>query len=75
MENTNTIQNEKPIVLTTTNGHRMFYKGEEMTTSEIIKHFLEVTEKKNSNIKYLLDCGKHEIPKFWIDMLIETLDK
>ena len=53
----------------------MFYKGEEMTTSEIIKHFLEVTEKKNSNIKYLLDCGKHEIPKFWIDMLIETLDK
>lgn len=66
---------EKAIVLTTTKGHRMFYKGEEMTTSEIIQHFLEVTEKKNSNIKYMLDCGKHEIPKFWIDALTKTLDK
>ena len=39
---------------------------------EKVKEISDLQEKIN-NIKYLLDCGKHEIPKFWIDILTQSL--
>ena len=37
------------------------------------KNLKYVEQEKINNIKYLLDCGKHEIPKFWIDILTQSL--
>ena len=39
---------------------------------EKVKEISDLQEKIN-NIKYLLDCGKHEIPKFCIDILTQSL--
>ena len=37
------------------------------------KNLKYIEQEKINNIKYLLDCGKHEIPKFWIDILTQSL--
>ena len=37
------------------------------------KNLKYVEQEKINNIKYLLDCGKHEIPKFWIDLITQSL--
>jgi hypothetical protein len=79
MENTNIIQNEKPIVLTTTKGHEMYHEGVEMTKTEIIKHFLreaEKTEEKiaklNQEIEYLQNTEENQIAKQYEEALIES---
>ena len=36
-------------------------------------HQSNLLQQKINNIKYLLDCGKHEIPKFWIDLITQSL--
>tara|TARA_R100001244_G_scaffold130931_2_gene103531 strand:- start:239 stop:505 length:267 start_codon:yes stop_codon:yes gene_type:complete len=78
-EKTIELQNEKPIVLTTTKGHRMFHKGVEMTQTEIIKHFVaeaEKTEEKISKIKHILAValkGQNTSTKFWIDAFANAL--